>query len=74
MGIPEKIIKELHELCNAHAKEFMESSLDSIEAHLPGEEWSRIDARAAVGKILATAYMRGWADCWEGSKVKKLYL
>ncbi len=72
----EKMMRKMHDLCNAHARANVHKWLDELEARMKSTDGNFIYSRAAVenciGRIIATSFATGYADAVENKDVRKL--
>jgi len=80
--LDEAMLKKMNALANGFANERIEKALSDIESILDSEDisgireklWCRVTARKTLGRLLATAYSKGYADCYENVKVSRLII
>jgi len=70
-------LKRMHTLCNGFAnerqKEFTDQLCTACE-EMDNNEPFRDAVRKIIGRALATAYAKGFGDCHEAIKPKKLFI
>lgn len=74
--LDQKTIEKMNLFANGFASERVEQELDKIEAAIKGSNggfvYSRAQIKKDIGRMLATAYVKGYADAHENIDVKRL--
>ncbi len=74
--LDDKMMRKMHALCNAFAREHIPKILDNLEQRMKSTDgafiWSRAAVEVEIGKTLALAYSSGYADAVENKDVRKL--
>lgn len=69
-------LKKMNVLANGFANERVDKELDALEKVMQVEGgaiiYSRSDFKKEIGRLLAVAYAKGYADCSENKDVKRL--
>lgn len=74
MGLDDKTLKTMNTLANGFARERVGTSSEILE-HAYAQDEAGNDHelfRKEIGKLLATAYSKGYADCYEYIGPRKL--
>lgn len=78
MNIPKIELANMGELANGFAKERASEFTTALEQKVVRADgnviWDRDLIRKCLGSILAIAFAKGYADCYERKNIKKLLL
>lgn len=76
--IDENTVKMMHKLANGFAQERVDKEIALLEDRLKGTEgrttYSREQIKKEIGRMLATAYAKGYADCYERKEQRRLLI
>lgn len=74
MALPKSVLDDMNLLCNGFAKErvngFVESVMNHIDMVDGGANTDEI--KKEIGKALAIGYAKGYADCYENIKTRRI--
>jgi len=74
--INDRELEKMNALANGFANERIDKTIDAIEEKIKASDgnfiYSRMQVQKEIGKMLAIAYSKGYADCFENINVKRL--